>query len=164
MKNYYSLLLLQLSSLTVENLFIWRRVGGGGVGGWGFGGQFIALLQCGWTNPPPPPPTPPPPTPPPILPPLPAAPPPSPSSLQTLVFSSRRFWLTQPLVTPFQSSMPVNRMRMRPWLIKMIDSRNIAGLEWIDKVSAYSSSYCSSSCCCCSRFYQCRLQNYKFPQ
>lgn len=55
-------------------------------------------------------------------------------------------------------------MRMRPWLVKMIDSRTISGLEWIDKVSAYSSSYCSSCCCCCSGFYQCQLQNYKFPQ
>lgn len=35
--------------------------------------------------------------------------------------------------------MPVNRMRMRPWLTKMIDSKTISGLEWTDKVSAYSS-------------------------
>lgn len=59
--------------------------------------------------------------------------------------------------------MPVNRMRMRPWLTKMIDSKTISGLEWTDKVSAYSSSSCSS-CCHCTGFQQCQLQNFKFPQ
>ncbi|XP_026228463.1 interferon regulatory factor 1-like isoform X1 [Anabas testudineus] len=29
--------------------------------------------------------------------------------------------------------MPVSRMRMRPWLEKMIDSNSIAGLTWVDK-------------------------------
>lgn len=29
--------------------------------------------------------------------------------------------------------MPVNRMRMRPWLIEMINSNTISGLKWIDK-------------------------------
>ncbi|KAE8287611.1 Interferon regulatory factor 1 [Larimichthys crocea] len=29
--------------------------------------------------------------------------------------------------------MPVSRMRMRPWLEKMIESKSIAGLTWVDK-------------------------------
>ncbi|XP_013881639.1 interferon regulatory factor 1b isoform X2 [Austrofundulus limnaeus] len=29
--------------------------------------------------------------------------------------------------------MPVSRMRMRPWLEKMIDSNSISGLNWVDK-------------------------------
>ncbi|XP_045896887.1 interferon regulatory factor 1b isoform X2 [Micropterus dolomieu] len=29
--------------------------------------------------------------------------------------------------------MPVSRMRMRPWLEKMIESNSIAGLTWVDK-------------------------------
>ncbi|XP_069002073.1 interferon regulatory factor 1b [Embiotoca jacksoni] len=29
--------------------------------------------------------------------------------------------------------MPVSRMRMRPWLEKMIESKSIAGLNWVDK-------------------------------
>ncbi|XP_027888121.1 interferon regulatory factor 1b isoform X1 [Xiphophorus couchianus] len=29
--------------------------------------------------------------------------------------------------------MPVSRMRMRPWLEKMIDSNTISGLQWVDK-------------------------------
>ncbi|XP_070772866.1 interferon regulatory factor 1b isoform X2 [Enoplosus armatus] len=29
--------------------------------------------------------------------------------------------------------MPVSRMRMRPWLEQMIDSRSISGLTWVDK-------------------------------
>ncbi|XP_053187836.1 interferon regulatory factor 1-like isoform X2 [Scomber japonicus] len=29
--------------------------------------------------------------------------------------------------------MPVSRMRMRPWLEKMIDSNSVAGLNWVDK-------------------------------
>lgn len=37
---------------------------------------------------------------------------------------------------------------MRPWLVQMIDSNTISGLEWIDKVSAYSPSTFSSSPCC----------------
>ncbi|KAF7666716.1 hypothetical protein LDENG_00094750 [Lucifuga dentata] len=31
------------------------------------------------------------------------------------------------------ADMPVSRMRMRPWLEKMIESRSISGLEWMDK-------------------------------
>lgn len=30
--------------------------------------------------------------------------------------------------------MPVSRMRMRPWLEKMIESNSISGLNWVDKV------------------------------
>ncbi|KAI3373862.1 hypothetical protein L3Q82_022442, partial [Scortum barcoo] len=33
----------------------------------------------------------------------------------------------------FQANMPVSRMRMRPWLEKMIESQSIAGLTWVDK-------------------------------
>ncbi|XP_020493977.1 interferon regulatory factor 1b [Labrus bergylta] len=29
--------------------------------------------------------------------------------------------------------MPVSRMRMRPWLEKMIESKTISGLDWVDK-------------------------------
>uniref|UniRef100_UPI0037E8BF8C interferon regulatory factor 1b isoform X2 n=1 Tax=Semicossyphus pulcher TaxID=241346 RepID=UPI0037E8BF8C len=29
--------------------------------------------------------------------------------------------------------MPVSRMRMRPWLEKMIDSNSVSGLNWVDK-------------------------------
>ncbi|KAM7374642.1 hypothetical protein PAMP_007288 [Pampus punctatissimus] len=31
------------------------------------------------------------------------------------------------------TNMPVSRMRMRPWLEKMIDSKTISGLSWVDK-------------------------------
>lgn len=30
--------------------------------------------------------------------------------------------------------MPVSRMRMRPWLEKMIESNSVTGLDWVDKV------------------------------
>lgn len=31
-------------------------------------------------------------------------------------------------------TMPVSRMRMRPWLEDMIDSNSVSGLVWVDKV------------------------------
>ena len=34
----------------------------------------------------------------------------------------------------FQANMPVTRMRMRPWLEKMIESEKFPGLTWVDKV------------------------------
>lgn len=32
--------------------------------------------------------------------------------------------------------MPVERMRMRPWLEEQINSNTIPGLKWLNKVSA----------------------------
>ncbi|KAK2828096.1 hypothetical protein Q5P01_019130 [Channa striata] len=42
----------------------------------------------------------------------------------------RIFHLTDPNNLP---NMPVSRMRMRPWLEKMIESNSVAGLTWVDK-------------------------------
>lgn len=39
--------------------------------------------------------------------------------------------------------MPRDRMRMRPWLEKMIDSRKIDGVAWLDKVRGFARCYSS---------------------
>lgn len=36
--------------------------------------------------------------------------------------------------------MPVERMRMKPWIEKKIESNSISGLSWVDKVRTPFSS------------------------
>lgn len=38
-----------------------------------------------------------------------------------------------------KDTMPVERMRMRPWLEEQINSSQIPGLKWVSKVSAHFS-------------------------
>lgn len=39
------------------------------------------------------------------------------------------------IVSPQAGTMPVERMRMRPWLEEQINSNTIPGLKWLNKVS-----------------------------
>lgn len=38
--------------------------------------------------------------------------------------------------------MPVERMRMRPWLEEQINSNTIPGLKWLNKVSVLGACVC----------------------
>lgn len=62
------------------------------------------------------------------------SPPPS-SDRQQLFWKTFKCGVWQSPFLNFQANMPVSRMRMRPWLEKMINSDAIDGLTWLDQVS-----------------------------